>query len=239
MFEDSLLVESQTASISATKQWTTIGSVLIQSAIATLLVVLPLLHPKHLPLHFEPPCLLAPIPPRPVVSIRAAAAPSNTSAAALPVTSPTVSLISILRGHNSIQGPEPQPSASMGGMDSGAALPDALTTTGRTTAVAVTPTRPAKPLPISSGISAGMLLIPIRPIYPAIARAAHIEGTVIVEATISRAGTIESLHVISGPALLRQAALEAIQPARYQPYRLNGEPVDVQTTITVNFRLGS
>ncbi len=237
MFED-CLVESQTAPISTTKQWTAIGSVIVQSAIATLLVVLPLLHPERLPLHFEPPRLLAPISPRPVVHIRPVAASSgSTSVAALPSAS-HVSLISGLRGNNPIQDPGPEPIVSLAGMGSGA-LPDTFVATGHTTAVAVAPTRPAKPLNVSGGVSAGMLLTPIRPIYPAMARAAHIDGTVIVEAVISRTGAIESLNVISGPALLRQAAVEAIQPARYRPYRLNGEPVDVQTTITVNFRLGS
>ena len=83
-----------------------------------------------------------------------------------------------------------------------------------------------------------MLISPIRPVYPAIARAAHVEGTVVVEAIISRAGTIESLHVVSGPVMLQNAALEAIREARYRPYLLNGEPTEVQTTITVNFRMG-
>lgn len=81
-------------------------------------------------------------------------------------------------------------------------------------------------------------MTPIRPVYPAIARAAHVEGAVVVEAVISRMGTIESLHVVSGPPMLQNAALEAIREARYQPYRLNGEPTEVQTTITVNFRIG-
>jgi protein TonB len=83
-----------------------------------------------------------------------------------------------------------------------------------------------------------MLIAPIRPAYPAIAKAAHVEGVVVVEAVISRKGTIESLRVMSGPAMLQQAAMEAIREARYQPFRLNGEPTEVQTTITVNFRMG-
>ena len=81
-------------------------------------------------------------------------------------------------------------------------------------------------------------MAPIRPIYPVIARAAGVQGTVIVEAVISRIGTIESLHVVSGPPMLQSAALDAIREARYHPYRLNGEPTEVQTTITVNFRIG-
>ena len=84
-----------------------------------------------------------------------------------------------------------------------------------------------------------MLLTPIQPIYPAIARAAGIQGTVVVEAIISRTGAIESLHVVSGPAMLRRAAIHAIRAARYQPYLLNGEPTEVETTITVNFRLSA
>jgi protein TonB len=82
-----------------------------------------------------------------------------------------------------------------------------------------------------------MLLAPIRPIYPAIAKAARVEGTVIVEAIISAAGRIESARVISGPPMLQRAAIDAIQAARYKPYRLNGEATTVETTITVNFRM--
>jgi protein TonB len=83
-----------------------------------------------------------------------------------------------------------------------------------------------------------MLLAPIRPVYPTIARAAGVSGQVVVSAVISNTGTIESLQVISGPELLRRAALDAIQAARYRPFLLNGQPVEVQTTITVSFRLG-
>lgn len=104
--------------------------------------------------------------------------------------------------------------------------------------VSVAPTRAIGPVRISSGISQGMLLTPIRPIYPSIARAAGIQGTVVVEAIISTAGTIESAHVVSGPPMLQAAAVEAIRAARYRPYRLNGEPTAVQTTFTVNFRMG-
>ena len=91
---------------------------------------------------------------------------------------------------------------------------------------------------VSTGVMQGRLLAPIRPVYPAIAKAARVEGSVVVEAVISRMGTIESLRVVSGPAMLQNAALEAIREARYQPYRLNGEPTEVQTTITVNFTIG-
>jgi protein TonB len=91
---------------------------------------------------------------------------------------------------------------------------------------------------VSSGVSAGLLLAPIRPEYPQIARITHTEGTVVVDAVISRIGTIESARVLSGPPILQQAALEAVRQARYRPFLLNGQPTDVQTTITIVFRMG-
>ncbi len=97
---------------------------------------------------------------------------------------------------------------------------------------------PAAPLHVSTGVLQGMLIAPIRPVYPAIAKAVHVEGAVVVDAVISTRGTIESLHVASGPLMLQEAAMDAIREARYQPYRLNGEPTEVQTVITVNFRMG-
>jgi periplasmic protein TonB len=103
--------------------------------------------------------------------------------------------------------------------------------------VAHTPA-PKHPVTISSGVAAGQLIRPIRPIYPAIAQAARIQGTVVIEATISRAGTIENLQVTDGPPMLRQAAIDAVAAARYRPFLLNGEPVEVQTSIHVIFSLG-
>ena len=91
---------------------------------------------------------------------------------------------------------------------------------------------------ISSGVAAGQLISLIRPTYPAIAKAARIQGTVVIEATISRQGTIENLQVVEGPPTLRQAAIDAVAAARYRPFLLNGEPVEVQTSIHVIFSLG-
>jgi protein TonB len=84
----------------------------------------------------------------------------------------------------------------------------------------------------------GQLDSPILPTYPAIARTAHMQGTVVVAAVISRTGAIEKLQVISGPMILRQAAIDAIERAHYKPFRLNEEPIDVETTISVVFSLG-
>jgi protein TonB len=110
---------------------------------------------------------------------------------------------------------------------------------GSGTGFTVTRSPAAVPVRISSGVSAGMLLTTIRPVYPAIPKVAGIQGAVVMEAVISTAGRIESLHVVSGPAMLRGAALDAVQAARYQPFRLNGEPTEVATTITIVFQLGN
>jgi protein TonB len=78
----------------------------------------------------------------------------------------------------------------------------------------------------------------VNPTYPPIARAARISGTVVLQATISKQGTIQNLRVISGPPMLTQSALEAVKSWRYKPYELNGEPVEVETTVNVVFNLG-
>ena len=76
------------------------------------------------------------------------------------------------------------------------------------------------------------------PQYPAIAKAARIQGIVVLQATISKSGSIQNLRVISGPPMLQQAAMDAVRSWRYKPYLLNGEPVEVETTINVVFNLG-
>jgi protein TonB len=90
---------------------------------------------------------------------------------------------------------------------------------------------------ISLGVMEGLLVNRVLPVYPSTARAIRLSGTVQLQATISREGTIENLRVVSGPALLQAAALEAVKQWRYRPYLLNGEPVEVETTINVDFKL--
>ena len=87
-------------------------------------------------------------------------------------------------------------------------------------------------------VAVGLLLQKTTPVYPPIAKAARVSGTVVLQATISKTGTIENLRVISGPAMLQQAARDAVQQWRYRPYMLNGEPVAVETTVNVIFSLG-
>ena len=93
------------------------------------------------------------------------------------------------------------------------------------------------PVHVTSGVMAGMLILKTIPPYPPIAKASGTQGTVVLQATISRTGTIENLHVASGPAMMQQAALDAVKTWRYRPYLLNGQPVEVETTVNVIFTL--
>ncbi len=102
----------------------------------------------------------------------------------------------------------------------------------------ITKVVPSKPLVISSGVAAGMLIQKAPAAYPPVAKSARVSGTVELHATISKNGTIKDLHVVSGPAMLRQAAVDAVRTWRYKPYRLNNEPTEVETTINVIFTLG-
>jgi protein TonB len=78
----------------------------------------------------------------------------------------------------------------------------------------------------------------IQPTYPAIAKQAHIQGTVILHAIIAKDGTVQELQLMGGPPLLVKAAMDAVRQWRYQPTLLNGDPVEVDTTISVIFSLG-
>jgi protein TonB len=86
-------------------------------------------------------------------------------------------------------------------------------------------------------MSAGDLIHKVQPAYPPLARTARIQGVVVLQAVISKQGTIENLSVLTGHPMLTAAAIEAVRQWRYRPYILNNEPVEVETQITVNFSL--
>jgi protein TonB len=90
---------------------------------------------------------------------------------------------------------------------------------------------------VSLGVSQGLLVKRVQPNYPPLARQARIQGTVLLQAEISKDGTIENLRLISGHPMLAPAAIEAVKQWRYRPYMLNGEPVAVETQVQVNFTL--
>jgi periplasmic protein TonB len=90
---------------------------------------------------------------------------------------------------------------------------------------------------VSQGVSTGLLIRKVNPNYPPLARQARIQGTVILQAEISKTGDIQNLRLISGHPMLAPAAIEAVKQWKYKPYLLNGEPVEVETQVQVNFTL--
>ncbi len=105
------------------------------------------------------------------------------------------------------------------------------------------PPLPVAPKPAArtfrtSSIMEGSLIRRLQPVYPSLARSVRVQGSVVLAAVISKAGTIENLRVVSGHPMLVQSAIDAVSQWRYRPYILNNEAIEVETQITVNFFLG-
>jgi protein TonB len=99
------------------------------------------------------------------------------------------------------------------------------------------PPKPKTPAHISEGVMAAALIYKVQPLYPPIARAIHLAGTVRLRAIIGTGGSVRELEVLSGNPILANPAMQAVRQWRYRPTRLNGEAVEVETLITVNFVL--
>jgi TonB family protein len=95
-----------------------------------------------------------------------------------------------------------------------------------------------EPLRVSAGQMAGNLISRPDPVYPPIAKAAHVQGAVVLRAVISKTGEVTNYAVASGPEMLRGSAIDAVKQWKYKPYLVNGMPMEVETTITVNFTFG-
>jgi periplasmic protein TonB len=120
------------------------------------------------------------------------------------------------------------PGGSMGGV-----IGSVLSSTPVAAPKIATPTR----VRVSSGVVSGLLVRKVPPAYPPLARQARIQGVVVLQAQISKEGNIENLQLISGHPMLAPAAIEAVKQWKYRPYLLNGEPVEVDTQVQVNFTL--
>jgi TonB family protein len=92
-------------------------------------------------------------------------------------------------------------------------------------------------LTISQGVSQGLLLKKVQPAYPPTALRMRIEGPVKLLATVGKTGNVTDVKVVSGDQLLTQSALDAVKQWKYKPYLLNGDPVEIQTEISINFKL--
>jgi TonB family protein len=125
----------------------------------------------------------------------------------------------------------PAPSVMVAATSAGGSLPNLIGD----------PSISAKPvlqtLNISQGVSQGLLIKKVQPNYPPNALRMHVEGAVQLLATIGKSGNITAVKTLNGEPTLARAALEAVKQWKYKPYYLNGEPVEIQTQITVNFKL--
>jgi len=110
---------------------------------------------------------------------------------------------------------------------------------GSTSVAAVPKLEPVKRIRVSQGVTQGLLVHRVEPLYPKIALAARITGVVQLKAIIGKDGNIKELQALSGPPLLVPSAIDAVKQWHYKPYLLNGEAVEVETNVTVTFQLTS
>jgi len=174
-----------------------------------------------------------PIAPKPTkASNTASSAPSKTPAAGNPEPEPMVVKGGKVPATHTETPAADAPPPSMAGLATGATPPPDLVT-GTTSEIAPR----LQTLSISQGVSQGLLFKKVAPVYPQNAIRMRIEGAVELQATISKTGDISHIKVLSGDPQLTKAASDAVKQWKYKPYLLNGEPVEIQTQVTVNFRL--
>jgi periplasmic protein TonB len=215
------------------RAWTTAASLTVQAVVLSLFALIPMLYPDAISLLRPEPIsipMFSTAPPPPTNATHHSVAVSPTSSAQfIPVRDSSIHF-----GH-ARDSVEATTVPNVGAFIAGDSMP--LIPTGRGPEVRLTPTEVTKPVRLSH-MEPGSLVHNVLPIYPPPARQARIEGPVMLHAVISREGTIESLQVVSGHPFLARAALDAVRQWRYRPYVLNGQPVEVDTQITVNFTLG-
>ena len=244
MFEDSLIESG--GRLKTKRGATTLFSFVLQMILLGVLILIPLLYTEALPKTQLMTFLVAPPPPP----------PPPPPAAATPIKVVKQIQTEIINGQlrtptkipekiqmikeeeapppmNSMAGvvggvPGGVPGGQMGGVIGGI-----ISSTPVSVPKAATPTR----VRVSQGVTQGLLIRKVQPTYPPLARQARIQGAVLLQAEISKDGTIQNLRLISGHPMLTSAAIEAVKQWRYKPYILNGEPVEVETQITVNFTL--
>jgi periplasmic protein TonB len=244
MFDD--LVESSVVRKKTNKSWSVVLSAIVQGAIVVVFVLIPLIYTEALPKQLLTTFLVAPAPPPP---------PPPPAAAAPRIVKPVARLIQagkmmaptvIPKKVEMIKEEEMPPDVGAvgvvggvpGGIAGGSAGGVLGGIIGGTGGGMPPPPKPTQQrVRIGGNVQAAKMLRQIQPMYPQIAKTAHVQGTVILHAIISKDGTVQELQYISGPALLMRSAMDAVRQWKYQPTLLNGEPVEVDTTISVVFTL--
>lgn len=255
MFESSLL-SARSARDARVVRAIIAGSVALEAAALGAFTLCPLLYPDTLPGLLQPPRLtrVELLRPRPV-SVPPTRVLSTKLTRPDVITAPahsTPAVLEVRRGGNVTRTApavlDQEPALTLGGGNLMASTFSALsgdgarfgsTSSPNVVSAAPRPSSAPATVRVSSGVLRGLLLAPIVPVYPSIARAARVEGTVTVTAVIDRTGHIVNAEVAGGPAMLRDAAITAVRGARYQPYLLNGQPTEVVTTISVTFHMSA
>jgi periplasmic protein TonB len=243
MFEDSLFESS--GRLKTKKKFTVFLSFLFQCTVIGIMVLIPLIYTEALPKRELLTFLMAPPPPPPPPPPPAPAPKVRIIPKVAPAPQEMVQPKAIPKQVARIVEEAPPPTSLVGGVVGGIAGgiagggPGGILG-GMISAAAPPPPPPPPPerVRVGGNVQSAKLVAQPKPSYPPLARQARIQGTVRLEAVISKDGTIENLTVVSGHPLLIQAALEAVKQWRYQPTLLNGVPVEVVTTVDVNFTLG-
>jgi protein TonB len=244
MFEDSLIESG--GKLKTKRGATTLFSFFLQCLLIGLLILIPLLYTEALPKQQLMTFLVAPPPPPPPPPPPAAAPVQvvkriQTDIVNGQLRTPT----KIPEKVQMIKEDEaPPPMASMGGVVGGVPggvpggqMGGVIGGIISSTPVAVPKVATPQRVRVSQGVTQGLLVRRVQPNYPPLARQARIQGQVVLQAEISKDGSIENLRLISGHPMLAPSAIEAVKQWKYRPYFLNGEPVEVETQITVNFSL--
>lgn len=245
MFADSLLETSWTHR--TRRSWTTLTSFGLQALLIGLLLLIPLLETAGLPAAVRilptPLSWGAPPPPVPHPQPLRPNQPSQSNLADNVVIAPS----SIPHHVEILHETEPPPQVSFNngpgvegaGNGSRDGVWKSLSDSMRPVVAMPNVPPPTKPTFRPSTLLEGSLIGRVQPTYPPMARVAHVQGAVVLAALIGKNGTMEHVQLISGHPLLVQAAVQAVSQWRYKPYILNGEAIEVETQITVNFILGT
>jgi protein TonB len=242
MFEE--MVVSSPKGKKTNKSWTVIVSGIVQATFLAVLILIPLIYTEALPKASLATLLIAPPPPPPP--------PPPPAATQIVKVKPQVHLMDagklvapkvIPKEVKIIKEEAEQPDAmgAMGGVPGGVPGGQMGGVIGGVIGGVGGAPPPPKPTQTrirqGGAVQAAKLVNRVQPQYPPLARQTRISGTVRLHALISKDGSVQQLEVMSGHPLLVQAALDAVRQWRYQPTTLNGEPVEVDTTIDVIFSL--
>jgi len=241
MFEDSLIESGN--KLKTKRLSTTIISFLLQIGLIGILILIPLIYTDALPKTQLMTFLVAPPPPPPPPPPPAAAVVKVVKMQSEVINGQLRTPTKIPEKIQMIKEEEAPPDLGAGGVpggvpggipggSAGGVIGGIISSTANLPKVA-TPQR----VRVSSGVSTGLLIKKVQPTYPALAKQARIQGHVLLQAEISKDGTIQNLQLISGHPMLAPAAIEAVRQWRYKPYLLNGEPVAVETQVDVIFSL--